>query len=71
MCSGRGDALLSPVAERRIRRPPASAERTARAPGDDTASNLDPGDPTKNGFPQFGHGSIKLTVLFNNPAELE
>jgi hypothetical protein len=40
-------------------------------PPDDTASNLDPGDPTKNGFPQFGHGSIKLTVLFNDPAELE
>ena len=40
-------------------------------PPDDTASNLDPGDPTKNGFPQFGHGSIKLTVLFNDPADLE
>jgi hypothetical protein len=40
-------------------------------PPDDTASNLDPGDPTKNGFPQFGHGSIKLTVLFNDPAEPE
>lgn len=40
-------------------------------PPDDTASNLDPGDPTKNGFPQFGHGSIKLTVLLNDPAELE
>jgi hypothetical protein len=23
------------------------------------------------GFPQFGHGSIKLTVLFNNPADIE
>jgi hypothetical protein len=40
-------------------------------PPDDTASNLDPGDPTKNGFPQFGHGSIRLTVLFNNPADPE
>ena len=40
-------------------------------PPDDTASNLDPGDPTKIGFPQFGHGSIKLTVLFNNPADPE
>ncbi|MBI3474236.1 MAG: thiol oxidoreductase-like protein [Acidobacteria bacterium] len=40
-------------------------------PPDDTASNLDPGDPTKTGFPQFGHGSIKLTVLFNNPADPE
>jgi len=40
-------------------------------PPDDTASNLDPGDPTKTGFPQFGHGSIKLTVLFNNPGDPE
>jgi hypothetical protein len=40
-------------------------------PPDDTASNLDPGDPTKTGFPQFGHGSIKLTVLFNNPSDPE
>jgi cytochrome c2 len=38
---------------------------------DDTASNLDPGDPTKNNFPQFGHGSIKLTVLFNDPTDTE
>ena len=36
-------------------------------PPDDTASSLDPGGPTKAGFPQFGHGSIKLTVLFNDP----
>jgi hypothetical protein len=40
-------------------------------PPDDTASTLDPGDPTKTGFPQFGHGSIKLSVLFNNPADPE
>ena len=40
-------------------------------PPDDTASSLDPGDPTKVGFPQFGHGSIKLGVLFNNPADPE
>jgi hypothetical protein len=40
-------------------------------PPDDTASTLDPGDPTKTGFPQYGHGSIKLTVLFNNPADPE
>jgi hypothetical protein len=40
-------------------------------PPDDTSSNLDPGDATKTGFPQFGHGSIKLTVLFNNPADPE
>jgi len=40
-------------------------------PPDDTASNLDPGDPTKTNFPQSGHGSIKLTVLFNNPTDPE
>jgi CxxC motif-containing protein (DUF1111 family) len=40
-------------------------------PPDDTASNLDPGDRTREGFPQFGHGSIRLTVLFNNPARVE
>jgi len=40
-------------------------------PPDDTASNLDPGDPTRTGFPQYGHGSIKLTVLFNDPADPE
>jgi CxxC motif-containing protein (DUF1111 family) len=40
-------------------------------PPDDTASNLDPGDATLPGFPQIGHGSIKVTVLFNNPAKVE
>jgi hypothetical protein len=40
-------------------------------PPDDTASNLDPGSTATTGFPQFGHGSIKLTVLFNNPADPE
>jgi CxxC motif-containing protein (DUF1111 family) len=40
-------------------------------PPDDTASNLDPGDPREPGFPQFNHGSIKLTVLFNDPTDLE
>jgi len=40
-------------------------------PPDDTASNLDPADHNKVNFPQFGHGSIKLTVLFNDPSELE
>jgi hypothetical protein len=40
-------------------------------PPDDTASNLDPGDPGKANFPQFGHGSIKLTVLFNDPSDPE
>jgi hypothetical protein len=40
-------------------------------PPDDTASNLDPGDPNAPSFPQRGHGSIKLGVLFNNPGEAE
>jgi Di-haem oxidoreductase, putative peroxidase len=40
-------------------------------PPDDTASNLDPGSRTTANFPQFGHGSIKLGVLFNNPADPE
>lgn len=40
-------------------------------PPDDTASTLNPGDRSAAGFPQFGHGSIALTVLFNNPADVE
>ena len=40
-------------------------------PPDDTASNLDPGNPATPDFPQFGHGSIKVTVLFNDPTDLE
>jgi hypothetical protein len=40
-------------------------------PPDDTASNLDPGSRNAVGFPQFGHGSIKLTVLFNDPTDPE
>ena len=40
-------------------------------PPDDTASTLDPGNRSTLGFPQFGIGSIKLTVLFNNPNDPE
>jgi mono/diheme cytochrome c family protein len=40
-------------------------------PPDDTASNLDPADPGAPGYPQFKHGSIRLPVLFNDPADLE
>lgn len=40
-------------------------------PPDDTASNLNPGDSTAPDFPQNGHGSIKLPVLFNDPTDLE
>jgi hypothetical protein len=38
---------------------------------DDTASNLDPGNRSTPGFPQFGHGSIRLVTLFNNTADIE
>jgi di-heme oxidoreductase (putative peroxidase) len=40
-------------------------------PPDDTASNLDPGNRGATLFPQFGHGSVKLTVLFNDPTDIE
>ncbi len=40
-------------------------------PPDDTASNLDPGDAADPGYPQKAHGSIRLTVLFNNPNRVE
>ena len=40
-------------------------------PPDDTASTLDPGDRLAAGFPQLKHGAIKLTVLFNDPTDIE
>jgi di-heme oxidoreductase (putative peroxidase) len=40
-------------------------------PPDDTASNLDPGDPAAVGYPQRGHGSIQLRTLFNDPTDPE
>ena len=40
-------------------------------PPDDTASNLNPANPSTPGFPQFGHGNIKLPVLFNDPTDPE
>ncbi len=40
-------------------------------PPDDTASNLDPGNRSAPGYPQYGHGSIKLTVLFDDPTDPE
>jgi hypothetical protein len=40
-------------------------------PPDDTASNLDPGNRSAQGFPQRGHGSIRLPEVFNDPLELE
>src|SRR4029079_10775081 len=40
---------------------------------DDTASNLPGGAavPTTPGYPQFGHGSISLVGLFNDPSDVE
>lgn len=40
-------------------------------PPDDTASNLNPGDPGASEFPQRGHGSIRLPALFLDPTDLE
>lgn len=40
-------------------------------PPDDTASTLDPGNPSAPDFPQRGHGSIRLGTLFNNPDDPE
>ena len=40
-------------------------------PPDHTASNLNPGSSSAAYFPQRGHGSISLSVLFQNPADPE
>ena len=40
-------------------------------PPDDTASNLDPGNRNAPNFPQAGHGSIRLTTIFNDPTDPE
>jgi hypothetical protein len=40
-------------------------------PPDDTASTLNPGNRSDPNFPQSGHGSIKLSVLFNDPLNPE
>jgi hypothetical protein len=61
-------AALSPVRQQDV---VAFLNSLLLFPPDDTASNLDPGDPSTPGFPQLGHGSIRLTVLFNNPMKIE
>ena len=38
---------------------------------DDTASNLQPTTPADPNYPQFGHGSIRLGALFNDPTDPE
>jgi hypothetical protein len=40
-------------------------------PPDDTPSNLEPANPGAQGYPQFGHGSIRLAALFFNPLDPE
>ncbi|MBI3417099.1 MAG: thiol oxidoreductase-like protein [Verrucomicrobia bacterium] len=40
-------------------------------PPDDTASNLNPANRLDPRYPQSGHGSIKLGVLFNDPTDPE
>ena len=40
-------------------------------PPDDTASNLNRGDPSNPNFPQRGHGSINLTTQFNDKSDIE
>lgn len=40
-------------------------------PPDDTASNLDPGNRSTASFPQYGHGSLKLAAIFNDPRDPE
>lgn len=40
-------------------------------PPDDTASNLNTANSADPNYPQSGHGSIKLTVLFNDPSDPE
>jgi Di-haem oxidoreductase, putative peroxidase len=61
-------ALLSPQAQAEI-------EEFLRSlvlfPPNDTASTLDPGNRNSPHFPQEGHGSIRLTVLFNDPTDVE
>ncbi len=38
---------------------------------DEGPNNTGPGNRSAPGFPQFGHGSVKLGVLFNDPSEKE
>ena len=40
-------------------------------PPDDMSSNLNPAEPNTTGYPQFGHGSFNLGLLFNDPNDKE
>ncbi len=61
-------AHLSPNRQRRLIN---FLESLVLFPPDDTASTLDPGNRNAQSFPQYGHGSIRLTTLFNNPNDPE
>jgi hypothetical protein len=61
-------ASLAPPRQERLLR---FLESLILFPPDDTSSNLNPGDPSTPGYPQFGHGSINLAVLFNDPRRVE
>jgi len=71
-----GEASESAVAFARLPDEPRSSlleflQSLVLFPPDDTASTLNPGNRNDPGFPQTGHGSIKLTVLFNDPKDPE
>jgi hypothetical protein len=40
-------------------------------PPDDLTSSIDPTEHIQTNFLQFAYGGIKLTVLFNDPTDLE
>jgi hypothetical protein len=61
-------ANASPTDQRQLL---AFLETLVLFPPDDTASNLQPRVTTTPGYPQFGHGSIRLGALFNDPNDPE
>ena len=63
-----GFAALPDVHQQRVL---AALSSLVLFPPDDTASNLNAGDRSDPLFPQRGHGSIALTVLFNDPSDVE
>ena len=72
----RGEASASARAFARLPDEPRAAlleflQHLVIFPPDDTASTLNPGDRTDPNFPQSGHGSIKLSALFNDPRDPE
>ena len=61
-------ADLSPTRQRWLLE---ALESLVLFPPEDTASNLDPGNPSDPNFPQSGHGSVKLGGLFTTPGPEE